>query len=70
MSLYHEIPKESILTLLRQRFSAEELDAVRLEIQELLLSCHSMAELQIKIYDALKLKRGSDIRSASTFRSN
>ncbi|MBL7841798.1 MAG: hypothetical protein JNJ75_16755 [Cyclobacteriaceae bacterium] len=70
MSLYREIPKESIVTLLRQRFSTEELDAVRLEVQDLLLTCHSMAELQVKIFDALKSKRGSGIRSASQFLSN
>jgi|GEM_PF-2873530 len=70
MSLYREIPKESILTLLRQRFSTEELDAVRLEVQDLLLTCNSMAELQAKIFDVLKSKRGSGIRTASDVLSN
>lgn len=57
MLLYQEIPKESILPLLRQRFSDAELDAVRLEINDLLLSCNSMAELEAKIVDALNSRK-------------
>ena len=57
MSLYREIPKESILTILQERFSREELDAVRLEVNDLLLSCNSMAELEVKVYEVLKSKR-------------
>lgn len=60
MSLYREIPKESILTLLQDRFSSEELDAVRLEVHELLFTCNSMAELQSKVYEILKGKRNLD----------
>lgn len=57
MSLYHEIPKESIMTILQDRFSREELDVVRLELPDLLLSCTSMMDLQGKVSDLLKSKR-------------
>lgn len=57
MSLYQEIPKESIMIVLRERFSSAELDVVRLEIQELLLTCHSLAELQLKVTDILHTKK-------------
>lgn len=60
MSLYREIPKESILTILQARFSREDLDAVRLEINDLLLICNSMAELEVKVYEVLKSKRNLD----------
>ena len=60
MSLYQEIPKESILTILHDRFSREELDAVRLEVNELLLKCNSMADLEVKVYEVLKTKKNLD----------
>jgi hypothetical protein len=57
MSLYHEIPKDAIMGLLHERFSAEELDAVRPELNNLLVSCNSMAELQNRIYESVKRKQ-------------
>jgi len=57
MSLYQEIPKESIMTLLREQFTAEELDAVRLDIQELLLCCNGMDEFRNKVYERIKSKQ-------------
>jgi hypothetical protein len=45
------------MTILQGRFSREELDAVRLEVNELLLTCKSMADLEVKVFEVLKAKK-------------
>ena len=60
MALYHEMPKESIMTVLREQFTPEELDAARLEVNELLLTCNSMSELHNKLFELLKIKKSLD----------
>jgi hypothetical protein len=56
MTLYQEIPKESILSELRKRYSAHELDAARLEINELLHSCRTLDQLSERLYPIIRNK--------------
>jgi len=59
MSLYQEIPKESIMTILQERFTREELDAVRLEIHDILLSSNSMMDAESKVFEAIRNKHAA-----------
>jgi hypothetical protein len=57
MSLYHELPKTSINTILRQRFSDEELELVGAQLQQLLYSCHTLTQLHSRMLQIIKNKK-------------
>ena len=54
MSLYREIPKETILSELRKKFTPEDLEIVKDEIYVLLASCTNMDEFRKKVGAAIK----------------
>jgi hypothetical protein len=60
MTLYREFPKQSIMTELRTKFSAEELDVVRLDLFDLMNTCHTMEELNVAIAKIIEQRTGND----------
>lgn len=61
MTLYQEFPKQSIMTALRQHFTEVELDAVRLEIFDLMTSCRTLDELRGRVYEILRGQNASEL---------
>jgi hypothetical protein len=57
MSLYHQIPKSSIMPELRKRFTAEELELIKTEVTELLQVCNTMDQFNQRAFEILKRKQ-------------
>lgn len=57
MSLYREIPKETILSELRKKFTPEDLETVKEEIYVLLAVCTDLNEFKRKVRQAIKNRK-------------
>jgi hypothetical protein len=64
MTLYQQLPKDSIHTILLSRFSADQLDMVRGDLNQLLHSCCTIDELSGKLTRVLEEK--CDMRDVRT----
>lgn len=54
MTLYQELPKQSIMSELRHHFTEVELDVLPLDIVGLLNPCRTLEELHERINDILR----------------
>lgn len=57
MTLYQEMPKESILSELRNRFNPEEFELIRTNLYKLLDHCQTMDQLYGRAFELLKAKK-------------
>lgn len=54
MNLYLEVPKETLISELRNKFKPEDFELVKNDLYGLSDACHTLDELYRKVYEILK----------------
>jgi hypothetical protein len=59
MTLYQEMPKSSIMSELRKRFTAQELEPVKVEVMNLLHECTTMDQFTDRVSEIIKRRQSA-----------